>query len=89
MPLNSRIPTEMFDLWPGHWTVFFFTPPKSTDGYRRTEVGNKLAPPPLPPQKNWVSQITLWSESNTELTFPAEWLSKRRQGQILEMDKLR
>ena len=54
-------------------------------------IGNEQTgfPPPPPRKKNWVSQITVWSESDTKLTFPAEWLSKRRQGQTLEMDKLR
>ena len=88
MPLNSRIPTETFDLWPGHWAVFFY----STQEYRWVSVMNKLVSPlpsPPPRKKNWVSQITVWNESDTKLTFPAEWLSKRRQGQTLEMDKLR
>ena len=55
-------------------------------------IGNEqtgFPPPPPKKKKNWVSQITVWSESDTKLTFPAEWLSKRRQGQTLEMDKLR
>ena len=48
MPLNSRIPTEMFDLWPGHWAVFF----DSTQEYRWVSVMNKLVSPlPSPPQK--------------------------------------